>query len=173
MRNLNRYCVKLMFLLLLLGLPINRLQAQDTTAFIRQKLSSVEWGQYMTHRCHDVSVERWAGFPTQRCNYDLRSGFGRIPVILLNPDKGRLADWLATACTDAKLPDVRRCAERVAVQIKCQSNSQFPVSGFVEEDSSLFLFRDGVTVSIAGIDTGRNIGLSRVPTPDEIDLALS
>ena len=148
------------------------LQAQDTTAFIRQKLTSVEWGQYMTQHCHDAAVEHWAGFPTQRCDYESRSGFGSIPVILLDPDERRLADWLATACTDAKVPDVPRCAERVAVQIKCQSNNQFPVAGFVEENS-LFLFRDGLTVSIAGVDTGRDIGLSRAPNADEIDLTLS
>jgi hypothetical protein len=143
-------------------------------AFVRQKLLNVTWGQYMAQGCAPVQqpVKGWENFIPIKCQYDSPSGYGEVPVVMLNPDADRLAQWIVTACRDAMIPNVRMCAERMAVQVKCQSNNQFPIAGFVDENNSLFLFRDGVTVSIAGIDTGSQIGLRRSPTAGEIGLAL-
>lgn len=146
--------------------------ARDDRAFAEAKLKSVSWGQYMHKACHPLEVPNWKGFDTEKCSYNSPSGFGVVPVVMLNPSAKRLSRWITTACADAKLPDIPRCAERVALQIKCQSNNQFPVAGLVDE-GALYIFRDGVTVSVEGIDTGGNIGLNRPPTKNENVLSLS
>jgi hypothetical protein len=147
------------------------ISAQETDVeFVRQKLDTVKWGRYMAKACAPASVAGWEGFPTEKCAYS--SGHGNVPVVLLNADNDRMSKWLVTACIDTGITDVRTCAERVAARVKCQSGNQFPVAGFVDE-RVLYLFRDGVTVSISGIDTGDKIGLDRKPTPEEETLALS
>jgi len=128
----------------------------------------------MGHGCAPVEISGWAGFPTEACLYKSSSGYGQIKVVLLNPDNDRMAKWLVTACADAGAPNLRVCAERVALRVKCQSGNQFPVAGFVDE-GALYLFRDGVTVGITGVKDAehRTDWLYRSPTSDEETLALT
>ena len=151
------------------GTPVGPESSDAVT--VSGKLGTNDWGQYMAENCRPATVRGWEAFPTMLCEYRSRTVNKTVPVIMLNADNARLASWIITACQDAALSDVMECAERIAVQIRCQSNNQFPVAGFVDE-GTLYLFRDGITVSIAGVDTGSEIGLSRMPTAAEQRLVL-
>jgi hypothetical protein len=152
--------------------------AQETDAtFVREKLDKVTWGRYMAEGCAPVKIPGWEGFPTQSCLYTSKL-YGQVKVVLLNADNDRMAKWIVTACADAGASNVRVCAERVALRVQCQSGNQFPVTGFVSENERenerLYLFRDGVTVGIAGVkDAEKGTDwLFRSPTPEEETLAL-
>lgn len=149
---------------------------QTDVDFVKSKLDAMSWGQYMARACAPVEMANWAGFPTQACSYPSAS-YGTVSVVMLNADNDRMSKWLVTACGDATADDVRVCAERVALQIQCQSGNQFPVAGFVDE-GGLYMFRDGVTVSLSEVNTAPAAGaaatipLNRAPTPAETTAAM-
>lgn len=121
--------------------------ADSNAEFIVRNLRAVSWGQYMRVACNPVELPTWKDLPTQRCDYPSPSFGVKLPVVLIIPDETRLRNWFETACTDAKLSNIRTCAEKLAIQAKCQSNNQFVVAGLVDE-GRLFFLRDGVTVSV-------------------------
>jgi hypothetical protein len=151
------------------GAPVGPESSDAVT--VAEKLAINNWGQYMAQNCRPETVRDWEAFPTTLCEYRSRTVNKTVPVVMLNADNARLASWIVTACQDAGSSNVMECAERLAVQIRCQSNNQFPVAGFVDE-GTLYMFRDGITVSIAGVDTGSDIGLARMPTDAEQRLVL-
>ncbi len=146
--------------------PAALAQPDDPVTFVGAQLVTVKWGQYMAKNCQPTMAAGWEFFPTQRCRYG--SGFGPVPVILLNPDPQRLARWLVTACRDAGAKFLKHCAERLAVRIKCQSGNQFPVAGFVDE-GPLYTFRDGVTVAFKEIGANH---LNQAPTAGQMETVL-
>jgi hypothetical protein len=160
---------RLTLVLALLALPAIGVAAPAPAdvAFVETALKTVKFGPYMAVGCQPTEAKGWAGFPSQLCRYP--TAFGAVPVILLDPDNARLARWLTQACTDAGASYPKHCAERLALRVKCQSGGQFPISGFVEENGQLFLFRDGVTVAIKEFGAST---LSHAPSPAEETLAL-
>lgn len=138
---------------------------QSNLDFVTAQVQSVDWGQYMAQNCIPSTVAGWDGFPTVLCRY--HTGYGDVPVVLLDANSDRLARWLVSACQDAGATLPKHCAERLALRVKCQSGNQFPVAGFVDE-GPLYFFRDGITVSIGALGDA----ISRAPTTDEEALVL-
>lgn len=145
--------------------------AESDADFVARNLAKVTWGQYMRRGCAPVHIAAWEGLPTERCSYHSATFGVKLPVVLIVPDDQRLAKWMLTACGYAGVRNLRVCSEKLATQIKCQSGNQFAVAGLVDE-GALYLFRDGVTVSVEGVGTGRNVGLTRPPSSDEAQRSL-
>jgi hypothetical protein len=119
--------------------------------FVQTALGLNPFGRYMEGSCTPTAREGWAGFPTQFCTYTRGPDKKDLPVVLLDPDPNQLSRWLLSACIDAGAANKRHCAERLMLQTTCQSGSQFPVAGFVDE-GSIFTFRDGVTTRMKGLN---------------------
>jgi hypothetical protein len=125
--------------------------AIDPIVTVQQNLALESLGRYMSPpgACQPTTRAGWEGLPTLECTYEAAS---RVPlrVVLLDADDAQLARWFVTACRDANARDVVHCAERVALVATCQSGTQFPVAGFVDE-GEIFTFRDGVTTRMQGL----------------------
>jgi len=122
-----------------------------TDAFLDHALAKVKpWNG----SCDAPETDRpgWEGFPVTLCRY---SDVGAtVSTYMLNPDKTKLARWIATACRDAGARKGAACVDYLVKEIKTASSmGVFPVSGYIPEPAGdgnyCFLFRDGVTITTA------------------------
>jgi hypothetical protein len=101
--------------------------------------------------CRLVQRRGWEQFPTQACVYPYSKNTSlSLDVVVLSPDKPQLARWLVHACRDSGAKYTKHCAERLALSAKCRSGAQFPVAGYVDEDGTIYTFRDGITARMLG-----------------------
>lgn len=140
----------------------------------RAALQGFRFGRHMETNCAPTALPGWEGYPVGLCSYP--SGDARHPakVALLDPSDDQLHRWIASACVRARIADIGLCAKKLATRIRSQSGAQFPVAGMVLEDMdgdgrlNQFAFRDGVTVSVAGVSGGAD----HAPTDAENEAAL-
>jgi hypothetical protein len=131
-------------------------------------------GQLMTPgRCVETERAGWEGVPLVRCDYE--EGGLRASVVLANATPERMARWMVSACVHIGAPDIAGCAERLRAHVRRSSDYQFPVAGIVLEDIDpdepgfeVYAFRNGVTVRVAGVESGRHFQ----PTPAQLAAAL-
>ncbi|WP_162653319.1 hypothetical protein [Lentilitoribacter sp. Alg239-R112] len=143
---------------------------------IENFLDGYNFGRYMEQDCQPIDYDNWEGFPTQICSYRLThgTGYAKGRVVMLNPNMHMLAKWFLTAASIANPNNLLGFAKRLAKHINSQSGAQFVIAGLVLEDMDgdglreQFPFRDGVTVSVQGVDNWSE----HVPTEDNIWAAL-
>jgi hypothetical protein len=155
--------------LFLLLTAISRVHAQPAPlpeADVRREEQAFEdarGARYMEQNCADTTFEGWSGFPLKRCTYTVRdraTGSKTASVILLDATPRQLARWVVRACMEARHTSGVACTRRLRQQIVAESGAQFPVAGIVLEDmdgpglQKIYVFRDGVTVSVDGIANG-------------------
>jgi hypothetical protein len=98
----------------------------------------------------------------QDCRYLDDSSTGiETRVIMLNPTPDRVAEWTISACRRAGAVVLTDCAQWMWDNVFKESGTQFPVTGAVaepnggcgaDESNVGYLFRDGVTVRLVGVD---------------------
>ncbi|HET7230551.1 MAG TPA: hypothetical protein VFJ16_11150 [Longimicrobium sp.] len=119
--------------------------------------------RYMEQNCVDTTFAGWDGFPVKRCTYSVRErggGSKTATVVLLDATPRQLARWVVQACAEARRTTAAACTGKLRRRIIEQSGAQFPVAGIVLEDmegdgtQNLFVFRDGVTVTVDGVSNG-------------------
>jgi hypothetical protein len=136
--------------------------------------------RYMENDPQPVIVPGWEGFPTVKCTYSVHDhptgAVKTASVIMLNPDAGRLARWIVSACSEAKGFVDEADTRKLADHILSQSGGQFPIRGVVYEDIlpangiyEVYCFMDGVTVKINGVD---HRGETQ-PLPEQMQKALN
>ncbi|NVD97754.1 glucosaminidase domain-containing protein [Massilia sp. BJB1822] len=113
----------------------------------------------------DVEFPRWQGFPVQLCSY---KDTVTVHTYMLNASAEQRAQWLVNACLDVHATSTDRCVDALFDQIKnASSGGVFPVAGFIPEPASsgggqgndpvCFLFRDGITIAVAGVNSPRAV----------------
>lgn len=141
---------------------------------VKRALRGFSYGRYMENNCTPLEVPNWTGFPTKFCKYTAPGSSLTAEVVLLNPSDDQLERWITSACAAAKTNDFSYCGLKIAKHIRAQSGAQFPVAGMVLEDMdgdgrpNQFAFRDGVTVKVDGVVSGKVGG----PNPAENNAAL-
>jgi hypothetical protein len=115
----------------------------------------------------DSQFPRWEGFPVTHYRYSVYDKVNHIKrtseVLLLDPTDDQLAVWIASALLEVKHVVNDRDTASIVAELRDDSGGQFPIAGVVYEDMSsdnrdapqeIYCFRDGVTVSIAGLTNG-------------------
>src|SRR5262249_4876748 len=117
------------------------------------------------NKCVDRAVAGYEGLPTKLCQY--RRNGQRAKMIVLNPDRTQLARWVLFTCQGFDIGGsssnenfLRQCGSALLKQIKRESGGQFFVAGILIEAGGFYVVRDGVVVSVSGIENGTHGQLS-------------
>jgi hypothetical protein len=110
-------------------------------------ISIASKGRYLEGRFEDsVTIDRWRGFPLKKYSY-LSAKWGRLYVVLLDPTGEQAARWVVSAVVRVHGGYNHALAVSLARYIRKESGFQFPVAGFVDEQTEgLYLFYDGIAV---------------------------
>lgn len=129
--------------------------------------------RYLEKNPVSITWPGYEGYPTVKCTYTTKDTAGTYAgqtktadVILLNPPPELVSRWVVNGLIDVTgSADITR-ANKIMQSILSASGSQYPVAGMVYEDmegdgtQNLYCFRDGLTVYVSGISSGRTSPLS-------------
>lgn len=146
------------------GVPpaASALAADAETVFASIKARLVNLGTATDH-CEPPVLDfpRWKGFPVQLCGY---TDTVSVRTYMLNASPEQRAHWIINACIDVHAPSTSSCADTLFKWIRdASSGGMFPVAGFIPEPASsgggqgdhpvCYLFRDGVTIAVEGVNS--------------------